>query len=66
MFVCCNPNGATAAIVPGAGTKSGQQYNEFRPGNDGSQRYANGGQTISFITPDATAYVGISLRSLNQ
>ena len=53
-----------AAVVPPGGTLTSVPYQEFRPGQDGSQRYATGGQTISFITPDATAYVGVSLRSL--
>lgn len=53
-----------AATVPAAGTVEEEQYNEFRPGDDGSQRYVNGGDVISLITPDATAYVGISIRQL--
>jgi hypothetical protein len=55
-------NGAPAS--PGAGLITQTQYSEFRPGADGSQRYANGGDVIQFITPDASAYVGISLRQL--
>lgn len=54
---------ATPAI-PAAGTVGTEQYNEFRPGDDGTQRYVNGGDVLHFITPDATAYVGISLRQL--
>ena len=50
--------------VPAAGTVGTEQYNEFRPGDDGSQRYVQGGDVIHFITPDATAYVGVSLRQL--
>lgn len=60
VFVRMN---ATAGI-PGAGLVTQEQYNEFKPGFDGSQRYVNGGDVIHFITPDTTAYVGISLRSL--
>ena len=42
-----------------------QQYVEFRPGDDGSQRYAQGGDILHIITPDATgAYFGISVRQL--
>jgi len=52
------------AIPPSVGVGT-QQYNEFRPGSDGSQRYVKGGDIIYFRTPDTTAYVGLSLRSLN-
>lgn len=60
VFVCMN----ATPVIPAGGTVEEQQYNEFRPGDDGSQRYAKGGDVIHFITPDASAYVGISLRSL--
>lgn len=50
--------------TPGAASVTTQTYSEFRPGADGSQRYVKGGDVIHFITPDATAYVGISLRQL--
>lgn len=50
--------------IPASGTVGAEQYNEFRPGDDGFQRYAQGGDVIHLITPDATAYVGISLRQL--
>ncbi len=50
--------------VPTGGTVGTQQYGEFRPGDDGSQRYVQGGDVIHFITPDTTAYVGLSLRQL--
>lgn len=50
--------------IPPGGTVGTQQYNEFRPGDDGSQRYVQGGDVIHFITPDASAYVGVSLRAL--
>ena len=50
--------------VPVAGTTGTEQYNEFRPGSDGSQRYVQGGDVLHFITPDATASVGVSLRQL--
>jgi hypothetical protein len=57
VFVCKN----AAPTIPAAGTVGTQQYNEFRPGADGSKRYAQGGDVIHLITPDATAYVGISV-----
>jgi hypothetical protein len=50
--------------IPAAGTSGTEQYNEFRPGADGSQRYLKGGDVVYLITPDASAYVGISLRQL--
>jgi hypothetical protein len=53
-----------AAVTPPAGTITTQQYGEFKPGNDGSQRYVKGGDVLQFITPDASAYVGVSLRQL--
>ncbi len=62
VFVCLN----AAAVVPSAGTVATQQYNEFKPGFDGSQRYVQGGDVIHLKTPDTTAYVGISLRSLSH
>lgn len=51
-------NGTPA--VPAAGTVGTEQYNEFRP----KKRYVRGGDVIHFITPDASAYVGVSLRQL--
>lgn len=51
----------TAATVPGAGLLTQSQYLEFRPGSDGSKRIVQGGDTLNFITPDASAYVGIAL-----
>jgi hypothetical protein len=54
----------TAPTTPGAGTVTTQPYSELRPGADGSQRNVKGGDVIHCITPDATAYVGISLRKL--
>ncbi len=50
--------------IPAGGTVGTERFNEFRPGDDGSQRYVKGGDVVHFITPDATAYVGISLRAL--
>lgn len=53
-----------APSVPTLGSVGVEQYNEFRPGDDGFQRYAQGGDVIQMITPDTSAYVGISLRIL--
>lgn len=60
IFVGWNVTAAT----PGAGLQTNTSYLEFRPGSDGSKRYANGGDVLSFITPDASAYVGIALELL--
>lgn len=46
--------------VPPLGTVTNQQYSEVRP----EKRYVKGGDVIHLITPDATAYVGVSLRQL--
>lgn len=54
-------NGTPTAPAPGS--VGVQPYNEFRPE---VQRYVKGGDVIHMITPDATAYVGISLRALNS
>jgi hypothetical protein len=51
-------NGVPA--VPASGTVGTEQYNEFKP----KKRYVKGGDVLHFITPDATAYVGVSLRQL--
>ena len=56
----------SAPTIPGPGSVNTEQYNEFKPGSDGSQRYARGGDVIQLITPDATAYVGISVRALSS
>jgi predicted secreted protein len=50
--------------IPAGGTVGTEQYNEFRPGSDGSKRYAQGGDVIHLITPDATAYVGIAVSTV--
>lgn len=60
VFVCRNDTPA----VPDDGSVGTQQYNEFRPGCDGSQRYVKGGDVLHFITPDTTAYVGIRLMAV--
>ena len=54
----------TAPTTPPAGTVTTQAYGEYRPGADGSQRYVAGGDVLHFTTPDASAYVGITLRQL--
>jgi hypothetical protein len=46
--------------IPSPGSVGSEPYNEFRP----KKRYVRGGDVIHFITPDATAYVGVSLRQL--
>ena len=60
VFVRANGTVAT----PGANTVGTTAKTEFRPGCDGSQRYVKGGDVLHFITPDATAYVGVRLMSL--
>jgi hypothetical protein len=55
----------SAAVVPGAGLLTNHPYLEYRPGgSDGTKRYVQGGDVINFITPDASAYVGIHLMKL--
>lgn len=56
VFVCKN----ATPVIPSSGSVGTQPYNEFRP----KKRYVRGGDVIHFITPDATAYVGVSLRQL--
>ena len=60
--VFCRLN--AAPTVPAAGTVNTESNCELKPGYDGTQRYVKGGDTLNFISPDATAYVGISLRKL--
>lgn len=52
-------NNATVT-VPAGGTTNTEQYNAFRP----SKVYVKGGDILHIITPDATAYVGVSLMQL--
>lgn len=56
VFICKNGT----PTVPAPGTVGEQPYNEFRP----KKRYVRGGDVLHFITPDASAYVGVSLRQL--
>lgn len=58
VFVCLN----STPVVPASGTVGVQQYNEYRPEG---RRYVKGGDVVHMITPDATAYVGLSLMSVN-
>ena len=45
---------------PASGSVTTQQYSEFKP----IKRYVKGGDVIHFITPDASAYAGVSLRQI--
>jgi len=56
VFVRLNTN----AVVPSPNTANSLQYNEFRP----DKRYVKGGDIIYLVSPDASAYVGVSLRQL--
>lgn len=50
----------SAPAVPVGGAVGAEPYSEFRP----KKRYVKGGDVLHFITPDANAYVGLSLRQL--
>jgi hypothetical protein len=52
-----------APTTPTGGTVGTEQYNEFRPQ---VQRYVKGGDVIHAVTPDTSAYLGVTLRQLNQ
>lgn len=56
VYVCNN----SVATIPVIGSVGTQPYNDFKP----VKRYVRGGDVLHFITPDATAYVGVSLRQL--
>lgn len=56
VFICKN----ATPTIPANGSVGTQPYNEFRP----KKRYVKGGDVLHFITPDALAYVGVSLRQL--
>lgn len=49
------------AVAPTAGTMTTAPNIEFRPDES---KFAFGGNTLSFVTPDASAYVGVSLLSI--
>lgn len=54
-----------APTIPGSNTVTDEQYSEFKPGFDGTQRYVKGGDVLYFQTTDtAGAYMGITLRQL--
>lgn len=57
IFICKN----ASPVIPANGAMGTQQYNEFRPE---PQRYVQGGDVLYFVTPDALAYLGVSLRQL--
>lgn len=46
--------------IPAGGTIETEQYNEFKP----KKRYVKGGDVIHMISPDGSAYVGISIRQI--
>jgi hypothetical protein len=46
--------------VPAGGTVGEEPYNEFKP----EKRYVRGGDVLHFISPDTSAYIGVSLRKL--
>lgn len=56
VFVCKN----STPVIPAGGSVGTQHYNEFKP----CKRYVRGGDVLHFITPDAIAYIGVSLRQL--
>jgi plastocyanin len=56
VFICLNGT----PVVPALGSVGTQPYNEFKP----KKRYVRGGDVIHFITPDSSAYVGVSLRQI--
>jgi hypothetical protein len=60
----CNANIYVSRNVPPEyptpGATGSQSYCEFKP----KKRYVSGGDIIYFITPDDTAYCGVSLRKL--
>lgn len=56
IFVCLN----ATPVVPALGSVGTQPYNEFKP----KKRYARGGDVLHFITPDTSAYVGVSIRQI--
>ena len=47
-------------VIPAGGSVGSQPYNEFKP----IKRYVRGGDVLHLITPDATAYIGVTLRQL--
>jgi hypothetical protein len=47
-------------VIPPGGSVGTQTYNEFKP----LKRYVRGGDVLHLITPDATAYIGVTLRQI--
>lgn len=47
-------------VIPAGGSVGTQPYNEFKP----IKRYVRGGDVLHLITPDAIAYIGVTLRQL--
>jgi hypothetical protein len=56
VYVCLN----ATPVIPALGSVGTQPYNEFKP----KKRYVRGGDVIHCITPDTSAYMGVSLRQL--
>lgn len=56
VYVCKND----VAVIPAGGTVEEQPYNEFKP----YKRYVRTGDVLHFITPDTSAYIGVSLMVL--
>ncbi len=52
----------TTAAVPAGNTNSSTQGVEFITPD--SARFVVGGDTVSFVSPDADAYLGVSIRSI--
>lgn len=50
------------AASPTSGTNTTVVREEFKP----RKRYVIGGDVLSFITPDTSAYVGLSLRAISN
>jgi hypothetical protein len=56
VFICKN----ATPVIPAGGSVGSQPYNEFKP----KKRYVRGGDVLHFITSDATAYIGVTLRQI--
>jgi hypothetical protein len=50
----------TTPVLPAPNAQGTQQYVEYKP----ERRYVVGGDVLSFITPDATSYMGFSIRAI--
>lgn len=49
------------ALAPSAGTNTTTNNMEFRPSEP---KFVKGGDVLSFVTPDTSAYVGVSLLAI--